>query len=174
MMKLPRNPALVLASAALVFSAQAVADHNSKWGEGWANMPNDIHNTRLDTRATDDNEAFRDFVQYGDGADSVNRFDDGEEGGNRQMKQAGPPAEAAADQDRQRDRDHDQAQDQQKDQAQDRLREHQDSATAAGDMTRTRQSLETRQSTRLRQSIGAGGGSRSQSGARQGGGRGGR
>ena len=53
-MKFPRNPALVLASAALLFSAQSVADHNSKNGEGWANMPNDIHNTRIDTRAADD------------------------------------------------------------------------------------------------------------------------
>jgi len=167
MMKLPRNPALVLASAALVFSAQAIADHNSKWGEGWANMPNDIHNTRLDTRATDDNEAFKDFVKYGNGADSVNRFDDGEEGGNGQTKQAGPPARAAADQDRLRD------QDRQKDQAQDRLREHQDPATAAadGDMTRTRQHVETRQSTRVRQSAGTGAGS--QSGMRRGSGRGG-
>ena len=170
-MKFPRNPALVLASAALVFSAQAIADHNSKWGEGWANMPNDIHNTRLDTRATDDNEAFRDFVQYGDGAESVNRFDDGEEGGSRPMKQAGPPAVAVSDQDRQRDRDHDQ--DQQKDQVQDRLREHQDSATATGDgdMTRSRQSLEARQASRVRQSLGTGAGA--QSGMRRGGGRGG-
>jgi len=169
-MKLPRNPALVLASAALVFSGQAVADHNSKWGEGWANMPNDIHNTRLDTRATDDDEAFKDFVQYGDGADSVNRFDDGDEGGNRQAKQAGPPAEAAANEDRERGQDRDR----QKDQTQDRLREHQDSATAAadGDMTRSRQRVETSQSLRIRQSMGGGGG-RSQSGARQGGGRGG-
>ena len=170
-MTFPRTPALVLASAALVFSAQAIADHPSKWGEGWANMPNDIHNTRVETRESGDNEAFRDFVQYGDGADSVNRFDDGEEGGNQQMKQAGPPVQAAADQDRQRDRDHDQ--DQQKDQVQDRLQEHQDSATAAGDMTRSRQGLETRQSTRVRQSVGTGGMGRSQSGARQGGGRGG-
>ena len=71
-MKFPRNPALVLASAALVFSAQAIADHNSKWGEGWANMPNDIHNTRIDTLG--DSESFRDFVKFGNGADSVNRF----------------------------------------------------------------------------------------------------
>lgn len=170
-MKLPRNAALVLASAALVCSAQAVADHNSKNGEGWANMPNDIHNTRLDTRASDDNEAFRDFVRYGAGAESVNRFDDGEKGGNEQMKQAGPPAQAAADQDRQRDHD----KDQQKDRVQDRLREHQDQATAAGDgdMTRARQNVETRQSNRVRQSVGGGRG-RGQSGTRQGGGRGGR
>jgi len=53
-----------------------LADHNSKWGEGWANMPNDIHNTRIDTRG--DNDAFRDFVRYGNGADSVNRFEPGD------------------------------------------------------------------------------------------------
>lgn len=61
----------ILASAALLPLA-ASADHNSKWGEGWANMPNDIHNTRIDTRG--DNTAFRDFVRNGNGADSVNRY----------------------------------------------------------------------------------------------------
>lgn len=55
-------------------SANVLADHNSVWGEGWANMPNDIHNTRIDTLG--DNVAFRDFVRYGEGADSVNRFAD--------------------------------------------------------------------------------------------------
>jgi hypothetical protein len=35
-------------------------------------MPNDIHNTRIDTRG--DNTAFRDFVRYGNGASSPNRF----------------------------------------------------------------------------------------------------
>jgi hypothetical protein len=52
----------------------ALADHNSVNGAGWANMPNDIHNTRIDTRLTDEDEEFMDFVQYGEGADSVNRF----------------------------------------------------------------------------------------------------
>jgi hypothetical protein len=53
-------------------STTALADHNSRWGEGWANMPNDIHNTRIETRG--DNRTFRDFVRFGNGADSVNRF----------------------------------------------------------------------------------------------------
>jgi hypothetical protein len=57
-------------------ASPAIADHNSKNGEGWANMPNDIHNTRIDTREAKDNEAFREFVQYGEGSDSVNRFAD--------------------------------------------------------------------------------------------------
>ena len=57
---------------ALGLSAGAAADHNSRWGEGWANMPNDIHNTRVDTRG--DSDAFRNFVRYGNGADSVNRY----------------------------------------------------------------------------------------------------
>lgn len=61
------GPGLLLASAAL-------ADHNSRWGEGWANMPNDIHNTRVETLG--DNTTFRDFVRYGDGAESINRFAD--------------------------------------------------------------------------------------------------
>jgi hypothetical protein len=59
---------LVLATMAV----PAVADHNSRWGEGWARMPNDVHNTRVETRG--DNTAFRDFVRYGEGADSENRF----------------------------------------------------------------------------------------------------
>ena len=64
-------------TSALAFAAAPVfADHNSPNEEGWANMPNDIHNTRIDTNESGDNEAFRDFVQYGDGADSVNRFAD--------------------------------------------------------------------------------------------------
>jgi hypothetical protein len=68
--------------ALVTLSGAAVADHNSKWGEGTANMPNDIHNTRIETRG--DNDSFREFVQYGEGADSVNRYatdtDDGEPG----------------------------------------------------------------------------------------------
>lgn len=69
------NIRLVSVLAALgAFAAlpAALADHNSKWGEGWANMPNDIHNTRIDTRG--DNTTFRDFVRRGNGADSVNRY----------------------------------------------------------------------------------------------------
>lgn len=59
-------------STALFTSAAAYADHNGIWGAGTANMPNDIHNTRIE----DDAETFMDLVQYGDGADSVNRYDD--------------------------------------------------------------------------------------------------
>mgnify|MGYP001823471873 CR=1 FL=1 len=69
-----RYLAIGVASAIACGAAPALADHNSPNEEGWANMPNDIHNTRIDTRESGDNEAFRDFVQYGDGADSVNRF----------------------------------------------------------------------------------------------------
>ncbi len=58
----------------------AIADHNSVWGEGWANMPNDIHNTRVDTLQSGDNDEFRDFVRQGGGADSVNRYEDGRAG----------------------------------------------------------------------------------------------
>ena len=61
---------LLLGSTSLAF-----ADHNSVWGEGWANMPNDIHNTRVDTLNTDGGQdTFRDFVRYGEGSTSVNRF----------------------------------------------------------------------------------------------------
>lgn len=64
-----------IASAVLLAAAPSVADHNSKNGEGWANMPNDIHNTRVETREADDNEAFKDFVKQGAGSKTVNRFD---------------------------------------------------------------------------------------------------
>lgn len=72
-MKSKLIPLSVLCGA-LATSGAALADHNSKNGEGWANMPNDIHNTRIETRETDDNEAFRDFVKYGEGSTSENRF----------------------------------------------------------------------------------------------------
>jgi len=44
----------------------AMADHMSIWGEGWANMPNEIHNLRMEYK--DDNDAFLAEVQYGAGA----------------------------------------------------------------------------------------------------------
>lgn len=64
--------ALFVTSSVLATTG-AYADHNSVWGPGTANMPNDIHNTRIDTMQTD-NDEFRDFVRYGEGADSENRF----------------------------------------------------------------------------------------------------
>lgn len=71
-----KNAKVKLMTATLVAAmgaAPAFADHNSVWGEGWANMPNDIHNTRIDTM-DEDGSVFADFVRGGDGADSVNRF----------------------------------------------------------------------------------------------------
>jgi hypothetical protein len=70
---------LLAAAVLLMFTSAPVvmADHNSPWGEGWANMPNDIHNMRLDTRDVEGGtEIFQDFVQYGSGADSINRCDE--------------------------------------------------------------------------------------------------
>ena len=64
-----------IAAGLLVGTGPVFADHNSKNGEGWANMPNDIHNTRIETRDSDDNEAFREFVKFGEGSRTVNRFD---------------------------------------------------------------------------------------------------
>lgn len=64
------------AAVVLMFASAPVvmADHNSKDGIGSANMPNDIHNVRLDVRLNDaDNSYFTDFVQYGEGADVPNR-----------------------------------------------------------------------------------------------------
>ena len=56
----------------MLMTSTAYADHASPMGAGWANMPNDIHNTRLE----DSQEEFMDLVQNGGGADSVNRYDD--------------------------------------------------------------------------------------------------
>ncbi|MEJ2310114.1 MAG: hypothetical protein P8Z31_01285 [Gammaproteobacteria bacterium] len=64
----------------LIVASAASADHNSPHGEGWARMPNDIHNTRIDTLGSG-NDAFTNFVRYGNGADSVNRFSDGDSRG---------------------------------------------------------------------------------------------
>ena len=66
-----KNISLATLLAALA-SPLAFADHNSPWGEGWASMPNDIHNTRLDDDVSD--TEFMEFVQGGGGADSVNRY----------------------------------------------------------------------------------------------------
>lgn len=58
--------------ASSVLTTNVYADHNSIWGAGSANMPNDIHNTRIE----DDQETFLELVQQGGGADSVNRYAD--------------------------------------------------------------------------------------------------
>lgn len=68
-----KKTVIALAAAALFAAASAHADHNSVWGAGFANMPNDIHNSAIE----DDQEVFLDLVSYGGGADSVNRYDDG-------------------------------------------------------------------------------------------------
>lgn len=70
-----RNKSIIalLFIAGLFAAASASADHNSIWGAGFANMPNDIHNSAIE----DDQDVFMDLVQYGNGADSVNRYDDG-------------------------------------------------------------------------------------------------
>jgi hypothetical protein len=58
--------ALFASMAILAMSSAAQADHMSIWGEGWANMPNEIHNLRMEYK--DDNEAFLSEIQYGAGA----------------------------------------------------------------------------------------------------------
>ena len=64
--------ALILGSLAALLSASALADHNSPHGAGWANMPNDIHNTRIEDDLS--GTEFADFVRQGAGADTVNRY----------------------------------------------------------------------------------------------------
>ena len=88
---------ITLAATAILLAATgtAIADHNSQNGEGTANMPNDIHNTRVETLETDDNEAFRDFVRYGDGSDSANRFDSDDTQPNRAVEREGNANSAA-------------------------------------------------------------------------------
>ena len=63
---------LVLGSLAALLSASALADHNSPNGAGWANMPNDIHNTRIEDDLS--GTEFADFVRQGAGAATVNRY----------------------------------------------------------------------------------------------------
>jgi len=68
-----KKSVLALVITGSMFAASSAwADHNSIWGEGWANMPNDIHNSAIE----DDQDTFMDLVQYGGGADSVNRYAD--------------------------------------------------------------------------------------------------
>jgi len=64
--------ALVIGSLAALVSVSALADHNSPNGAGWANMPNDIHNTRIESDLS--GTEFADFVRQGAGADTVNRY----------------------------------------------------------------------------------------------------
>ena len=74
---------------AMLLASTAHADHNSPNGAGWAKMPNEIHNTRIETPGGN-NSTFRTFVRYGNGADSVNRYaEDGINGrtGARSMDQ---------------------------------------------------------------------------------------
>ena len=63
---------LILGSLAAVFSVSALADHNSPWGAGWANMPNDIHNMQIEDDLS--GTGFSDLVRQGAGADTVNRY----------------------------------------------------------------------------------------------------
>ncbi len=80
----------LVTAISLAAAGGALADHNSVWGEGWANMPNDVHNERIDTR-DEENDDFIEFVQMGAGADSVNRFqvDDTSSGGSADARGSG-------------------------------------------------------------------------------------
>lgn len=71
--------ALVFGSLAALVSASALADHNSPNGAGWANMPNDIHNTRIEDGLS--GIEFSNFVRQGAGAATVNRYLDGSPAG---------------------------------------------------------------------------------------------
>jgi hypothetical protein len=54
----------------------AVADHNSVWGAGTANMPNNIHNTRIELANTGlmTSDEWIAYVSKGAGADTVNTY----------------------------------------------------------------------------------------------------
>ena len=116
---------LAVASGLLAIAAPVIADHNSKNGVGWANMPNDIHNMRIETREANDNEAFKDFVKYGEGSTSENRF---------ATDDAAAPNQAKNKQD--------------KSQVQERKKAQAETATNTATNTRTRS--ETRSETRAR------------------------
>ncbi len=81
-------------AAMATLASTAAADHNSKWGEGWAKMPNDIHNVRVETQG--DDETFREFVKKGAGADSENRFDTDDAKGARSETKAKTREQTAA------------------------------------------------------------------------------
>ena len=127
--------------ATLAFATLAagtvLADHNSPMGEGWANMPNDIHNTRIETKG--DNETFREFVKQGAGADSVNRYADADISG---QSKAGNKARgnakdsAAAEQKGSRETKAGGAAQQQRDRS--RMRELEGRSRAAGPGSRSR------------------------------------
>ncbi len=72
---------------ALTFSGNVMADHNSPHGSGWANMPNDIHNTVIEDGLS--GSEFRDFVFRGAGADSINRYADGTNGHSHSTRNGG-------------------------------------------------------------------------------------
>jgi hypothetical protein len=55
--------ALVFGSLAALVAGSALADHNSPNGAGWANMPNDIHNTRIEDGLS--GREFSAFVRQG-------------------------------------------------------------------------------------------------------------
>lgn len=87
-MKVTTMKAITLAGIVTwVGSGNVMADHNSPFGAGWANMPNDIHNTVTEDglRGT----VFRDFVSRGAGADTVNRYSDGTRSHSRNLRSGG-------------------------------------------------------------------------------------
>jgi hypothetical protein len=65
----------------IFFSANGLADHNSPFGAGLANMPNDIHNTVIEDDLS--GSEFMDFISQGAGAISVNRYTDDSNGNSR-------------------------------------------------------------------------------------------
>ncbi len=52
-------------------------------------MSNDIHNTRVETLENNNNAAFRDFVKYGEGSKTVNRFESEETQSGKAVEQKG-------------------------------------------------------------------------------------
>jgi len=134
-----KNTTIKLAAlaCATLAAGTVLADHNSPMGEGWANMPNDIHNTRVETKG--DNETFRDFVKQGAGADSVNRYADADTSGKSQAgKRARENGKDSAAGERKRSRDAKAAGAAQQQRDRSRMRELEGRSRAAGPGARSR------------------------------------
>jgi hypothetical protein len=67
-----RHSVSLVALMSGLIAMPALADHNSVWGPGFASMPNDVHNTRIEEDP--DQEDWTSLVQFGALASTPNRY----------------------------------------------------------------------------------------------------